>query len=174
MSITSINDKHTKEPNPFTLASEALNVPPLTQANRVWAALTDLANESLTETEADQATALVQVGMQIIMIRDFVIASVARLEDDEATKYLLTMGTIVGSAPRALQSHLAASAAMLSAAFGFDRQVIEVFVDRAGDTNLGKLVKDGLLMRAPASLFRLSSAHCYESILKDLQATSQQ
>jgi hypothetical protein len=141
----------------------------------VWQSLHALADTTLIDERSEtNLHAVVQMGMNVIPVRDFVMGTIAFLEDEQARPYLLALSACVGTAPIEYRGHVAASLAMLSAAFDVDRPVIERLIHLGEGTSLAQLVRNGLDMRAPANLYRLSMQHVLPEIVRELEQQQHQ
>ena len=152
-------------------AASALLTPARRQADLVWESLRVLASTSPIDQRSEtNLHAVVHLGMNLIPVRDFVMATIAFMESEDAAPYLLALGACVGSAPAEYRGHVAAATAMLSAAFDVDRSAVERLARMGEGTSLAQLVLKGLAMRAPASLYLQSMRHCMPQVKEQLQA----
>ena len=157
--------------DPYAAAASTLLTPTRQQADLVWESLVALATTRLIDERSEtNLHAVVHIGMNLIPVRDFVMASIALMEAEDAAPYLLALGACVGSAPAEYRGHVAAATAMLSAAFDVDRSAVERLARMGEGTSLAQLVLKGLAMRAPASLYLQSMRHCMPQVKEQLQA----
>ena len=169
--VTDLHVHSNTTTDPYAAAATALLVPATEQADLVWESLTVLASTSpIDERSETNLHAVVHVGMNLVPVRDYVMATIAYMEADDARAHLLALSACTGSAPAMYRAHVAAATAMLSAAFDVERHVIERLVRMGDGVSLATLVQNGLDMRAPACLYRLSMQHCLPEIKAQLQA----
>lgn len=141
-------------------------------ADRVWAAVVALATAGGVPGPEDQRLrALVQVGMQQIHVRDWVLTQVA-LAETGTDAFVDVVVRCALTAPDQWRPRVAAAAAALLAACGGHSVAVEAVLELAHGESLGFLVATSVRAAVPPQALRDVFAQAHPMVLERLESNT--